>query len=469
VTESLLLAAAAGGASVYLTTKLPDPLFHYISSKAPDFPMTPDWRTYCYVAGIVFLAGILSGLAPALESLKVDISGSLKGYSNLFGAAGGARLRGILVSAQVAMSMVLLVCAALFAQSEDRALRADPGYSPKKVVVAPVRFPDGTSQETARVRLRAIADRIRSLPGARAVAWSDDIPMLGHDTMELRPPSRSDASLPVDIYPASPGFFETMGLPLMGGREFNDSDRSAVVVSQSLAIALWRRQNPLGKTLPMPDGTAPVVVGMARDVEPLRFGGSENPVLYRLRRVDPERNFLAVRFDSAPAQGAVAVRAALREMDPNLMVIARGMQDWIDQVTEELWNTVSLIVVLGVVATILATTGIYGAVSFAVNQRTREWGIRVALGAQRCDIVREIFRAGGRPVLNGLVVGLWLSVATAAGLRQTVKGSLIRIDTADPLLYVAAALLLASAAVVAMIAPARRGANTDPLDSLRCE
>ena len=121
------------------------------------------------------------------------------------------------------------------------------------------------------------------------------------------------------------------------------------------------------------------------------------------------------------------------------------------------------------VATILATTGIYGAVSFAVNQRTRELGIRVALGAQRFDIVREIFRAGGKPVLHGLLVGLWLSVATAAGLRQTVKGSLIRLDTTNPCLYVAAALLLGSAAVVAMVGPARRGANSDPLDSLRCE
>jgi predicted permease len=469
VTESLLLASAAGVASVYLTMKLPDPLFHYISSKAPDLPMTPDWRTYAYVAGVVLLAGILSGLAPALESLKVDISGSLKGYSSLFGTTGGTRLRGMLVTAQVAMSMVLLVSAALFAQSEDRALRADPGYLPKRVVVAPVRFPDGTTRESARVRLRAIGDRMRSLPGARAVAYADDIPMLGHDTMELNPPNRSDASLPVDIYAASPGFFETMGIPLMGGREFNETDQSAVVVSQALAIALWRRQNPLGKTLPLPDGTAPVVVGMVRDVEPLRFGGSENPVLYRLHRVDPERNFLAVRFDSSPQQGALAVRSALREMDPNLMVIARVLQDWIDQFTEELWNTVSLILVLGVVATILATTGIYGAVSFAVNQRTREWGIRVALGAQRFDIVREIFRAGGKPVLHGLLVGLWLSVATAAGLGQTVKGSLVSLDTTNPLLYVAAALLLASAAATAMVGPARRGANSDPLDSLRAE
>jgi putative ABC transport system permease protein len=130
---------------------------------------------------------------------------------------------------------------------------------------------------------------------------------------------------------------------------------------------------------------------------------------------------------------------------------------------------VALILILGVIATILATTGIYGAVSFAVNQRTRELGIRVALGATRVDIVREVLFAGGKPVLQGLLVGLWLSAAVAAALGRSVKDSPLRLDTANPLLYVAAAALLGSAALIAMIAPARRGAKADPLTALRCE
>jgi ABC-type antimicrobial peptide transport system permease subunit len=118
---------------------------------------------------------------------------------------------------------------------------------------------------------------------------------------------------------------------------------------------------------------------------------------------------------------------------------------------------------------VLATTGIYGAVSFAVNQRTRELGIRVALGAQRGDIVREVLLSGGRPVLQGLLTGLWLSAATAAGLRQSVQGSPLRLDTSNPLLYVLAAVLLGATSIVAMLPAARRGANSDPLDALRCE
>ena len=139
-----------------------------------------------------------------------------------------------------------------------------------------------------------------------------------------------------------------------------------------------------------------------------------------------------VRFDNALS--APAVRNAIHQTYPDMMALARPLQGWIDEIAESLWNVVALIVILGMVATALATSGIYGAVSFAVNQRTRELGIRVALGAQRIDIVREVLIAGGKPVLHGLLAGLWLSVAAAAGLRQSVQGSPLRLDTSNPAL-----------------------------------
>jgi ABC-type antimicrobial peptide transport system permease subunit len=178
---------------------------------------------------------------------------------------------------------------------------------------------------------------------------------------------------------------------------------------------------------------------------------------------------MSVRFDAGASAGATAVRAAIRQTDPDLVVVARLLQSWIDQITEDLWNLVALIVILGVVATVLTITGIYGAVSFAVNQKTRDLGIRVALGATRLDIMREVVVSGGKPVLQGLVVGLWLSVATAAALRESVKGSVIRLDTTDPLLYGGIVLLLVLAALAAMLGPARRGAQSDPITALRCE
>ena len=465
VTESLILAALAGAASAYLVCHVPRPLFRYLAPRAPEYPMNPDWRIFLYISAIVLLSGILSGLAPALESVKQDLTSSLKGYAS---ALGGGRLRAALVTAQVAMSMVLLVSAGLFAKSEEHTLHADPGYLPQKVVVAQLRFPENTTAAAARVRLDAIAQRMTALPGAHSVAFSDELPMISRTTVELRPPGRADAVQAVDIYTGSPGFFETLGVPILRGREFQPADGLVIVVSRGLARTFWPKEDPLGKSLTL-SGVTAIVVGVAKDVDPVRFGSSENPPIYLMRRVHPNRNVLAVRFDGDPNAGALAVRAALREFDPGMFVVARVLQGWIDQVTEVLWNVVSLIVLLGMVATVLATTGIYGAVSFAVNQRTRDLGIRLALGATRCDIVREVFLSGGRPVMRGLFIGLWLSVGLAASLRQNMSGTPLRLDSSDPLLYAGAALLLAAAAVLAMTGPARRGSKSDPLEALRCD
>jgi hypothetical protein len=279
---------------------------------------------------------------------------------------------------------------------------------------------------------------------------------------------RQDAVQPVDIYKASPGFFETLGIRLLRGREFNDSDANAVVVSRSLAKALWPRQDPIGQQLPLPNAPA-TVVGVAADVEPMRFGGSDNLPVYRVRHIQPQDNTLVVRFDFGASGGASAVRAAVREVAPELSVMARLMQDWVDRMTEILWNVVSFVLILGLIASVLAAIGIYGAVSFAVRQRTRELGIRIALGASRRDIIREVVMTGGKPIGRGLLVGLWVAVPTAIGLRESLVDSPLRLDTGAPGVYCLAALFLAAAGLIAMIAPARRGAQADPCEALRCE
>jgi len=469
VTEALLLATLAGAASIYLMYHLPRPLFRFISPTAPEIPLPPDWRVFAYVAAAALLTGFISGLAPALESVKVDLASSMKGSGGASGeAAGGGRLRGWLVTAQVAMSMVLLVEAALFGQSENRNLNADPGYLPRHVVVAPLRFPDSANPTAALMRRRRIADRVRALPGVRALAFSEDLPMIDHYTVQVRPPGRPDAVQPVDIYSASSGFMTTLGVKLARGRDFEASDGPAAIVSENLPRSFFGRRNPVGESLAVPQG-AIKIIGVARDIAPLRVGGGDNPPVWIGGETHPERTFLSIRFATPELARGPAVRAAIREIDPNLVVVARNLQSWIDLVTETMWNMVTLIVILGLVATALSTTGIYGAVSFAVNQRTRDLGIRVALGAQRWDIVREVLFMGGRPVIRGLVIGSWISVAVASGLRENLRGSPLRIDSTDPLVYGTALLLLAIAAAIAMIGPARRGSNSDPLDALRSE
>ena len=469
LTESLLLASLAGAASVYMAWKVPNILYEFVVKRPPDFPLPPDWRIFAYIAAVVFVTGCVCGLAPALESLKVDLAASLKGaILARRGTLGGSRAQRWLVAAQVAASLVMLVGAGLFAQAENRILTTDPGYLPRQVVVAPLRFPEGATLQTAASLLHAVAFRLQGVPGVRSVSWSDEPPLLGHDTVEVRFPGRSsDAMQTVDLYSAAPAYFQTLGIPLLRGREFNETDRrGAVVVSEKLGKALWPRKDPIGQTLDLPEGRLPVI-GVARDISPVRFGGSENPPAYRLTPVNNEHTFLMVRVESGSPALVGAVRSAIRSVNPEILGVSRILQDWIEEYTAILWNMVTLIGMLGLVAIALATTGIYGAVAFAVSQRTRDMGIRVALGATRWDIVREVFLSGGKPVLHGLFFGLWQSLVMATALKQTFKSTPIQLDSSDPVVYTAAAALLLAAGLVAMLAPARRAAVADPLESLR--
>jgi predicted permease len=469
VTESLLLAALAGAASVYLLYRLPRPLFRYISPNAPEVPLFPEWRVFAYVAVVVLITGIAAGLAPALESVKVNLAATIKGIGGAVGgAAANSRVREWLVTAQVAMSLVLLVQAALLGKSEDSNLHADPGYKPASVVVAPLRFPD-TNLAAAQARINRITGRLRSAPGVRNVTLTDEPPMINRVTVEVRPPGRPDAIQPVDIYPAGPGFMSTLGVPLVRGRDFDRNDTlTNIVISETLARLFFRGRDPVGQSIVFPEGTL-TVIGVVHDISPLRVGGSDNPAVWRTGSKHPSRGFLSVRFATPALARPMTVRNAIREVEPNLVLVARNLQKWIDLVTEQLWNMVTLIVILGLVATVLAATGIYGAVSFAVNQRMHDLGIRVALGASRIAIVREVFSMGGKPVLRGIVLGAWISVALAASLRENLKDSPLRIDSSDPWIYASAMAVLAAAALFAMLGPAHRGSRSDALEALRCE
>ncbi len=454
-----MLAVVAGALSWLIVNKLPGPLARYVIVRSPDFPLVPDWRVLAWISGLVLATGVLAGIAPATEALKVDLINSLKGFGGLLGGpAGTKRALGYLVSAQVALSMVLIVGAGLLSQAENRNLHADPGYDSRHIVVGWFWEP---------VPSQAVINRLLSVPGVRSVTFCQGTPLLDPDTVEISPPDRADALQPVAVFPASPQFFKTMGIPLLAGREFIPGENNAAIVSETLAGLFWRWKSPLGQQLKLPHGTTVTVVGIAKDISPLRFGGTDNPPLYRSIAATAAMSDFAIRFDPRMQQPMRPIRAAIREIEPDLPANTRLMQNWIDEVTTEIWNFVSLILLLGILATILSAAGIYGAVSFAVNQSAREFGIRAALGAQRLDIIRSIYSSGGRPVVHGLLVGLWLSVATAAALSKTLDAGALRIDSSDPLLYIAAVLLLVGAAMAATFLPAWRGANSDPIEALK--
>ena len=472
ITESLLLAGLAGAASVWLAYRLPPILYWFLAQQPPDFPLSPDWWIFFYTAGAVLVAGAMAGLAPALESLKVDLSAAMKGCGSVLKTAGGTGLHGILVTSQVALSLVLLVAAGFAGQAWWHV--AGPNYPTRDILVVPLRFPPRNTYAESLALFRRIVERVRTLPGVQSVTYDGQVPLLLPNIVKVRLEGGPDEdSRPVDVQDASPAYFRTMGIPLVSGREFRQSDISnnpnyvAAIVSESFVKAFGFHHDPTGEHFVASPGIAVEVIGVAKDVDSGQ--GPDTPVAYALGAISPVETYVLIRF-AGRAQSAVdTVRSQIGALDPDLKVAPRTLQAFIDEAAEDLWRSVELVLTLGLTAFVLAATGIYGAVAFTVTQRTRDLGIRVALGAQRRDILREVFLAGGKPVIRGLLVGFWLALVGAAAIREAFRYTPIRLDTGSPIVYAGAAMLLIVAAFAAMLGPARRATETDPLGALRSE
>ena len=473
LTESLLVAGLAGAVSVWLAYRLPGILYQFIAQQPPDFPLAPDWWIFAYASAAVLVTGTVAGLAPALESLKVDLTAAMKGCGSILSkACGGTGLHGILVTSQVALSLVLLVAAGFVGQAYWRV--AGPNYPTRNILVVPLRFPERNTYAASKALFRRIAEQVRALPGVQSVTYDGQVPLLLPNIVRVRLEGQPDqSSRPVDVQDASPGYFRTMGIPLVRGREFRESDISTnpdyvpAIVSESFVRAFGFREDPTGQHFVAAPGITVEVIGVAKDVDSGQ--GPDTPVAYSLGAMAGDRTFVLIRFAGPAQASAGAVRVRIAAVDPDLKVAPRTLQAFIDDEAEDLWRSVELVLILGLTAFVLAATGIYGAVAFTVRQRTRDLGIRVALGAQKLDILREVLLSGGRPVMHGLLVGLWLALVGAAAIRQAFRYTPIRLDTGSPTVYAGAALLLTVAALVAMLGPARRASGTDPLGALSSE
>src|SRR6266545_639220 len=488
--EPLLLAAAAGLASLYFAYRLPgvlvawlgDPQYH----QTADFSLRPDWRVFAYLALITLFAGALAGLAPALQSLKVNLSESLKGRQPLFGAAtGGTRLRGFLVGAQVALSLVLLVGAVLSVRAYRRMSAADPGYDTRQVILARVKARSKVWEQRSRsgfkptpaqrlLAARLLAQRLEALPGVQSVAYTNWRPLFNTATFDVQVSGQPMRR--VVMSEVSAGFFTTMGIPIVSGRELRESDphcgtgNCPVVVSEELARRFWPGVSPLGMELRYPRGARFEVVGVSRDVSTQRLGGRDGPTLYLpLAPIDSPFLFPLVRFTGDRAAMAQSIASAIRELSPELSIEARTIQSRMDEVLGVFRRLETLVSLLGAIAVALAVIGIYGVVSFAVSRRTKEMGIRIALGAQKRDIYVAVLGAGARPVVLGLLVGLSLAWTGAAAQTRAMQDAPVAMNTLDPLTFAVAALLMAAVALAAMLGPARRATRVDPIQALREE
>jgi predicted permease len=477
LSETLLLAFASGLASLYLVYQLPPVLYRFINAQTADFPLDPDWRVFWYLSAVTLLAGVLSGLTPALMSLKFDVSEALKGRQALFGRNHGKdRVRGLLIGAQVAMSFVLLVGAGLFLRTYQQVAKLDPGFESRQVLASLMLTKgQGSARRSWSAFHRTLAQHVGALPGVQSVAFAKALPFAVRETIEVQSSNRPVREVATNE--VSPEFFSTCGIPIVLGRTLEKTDSavgdgaSQVVVSQELVRQFWGRENPLGKTLRTRDGDLLEVVGVARDTSAQRIGAPDSPLIYQPWSPDARPYIPLVRFVGDPGALSRAVTASFVEMAPGASIATGTIQSYMDEPLGPLWTLEILIGILGAIALALSVIGIYGVVSFAVSRRTKELGIRIALGAQKGDIFRSVLGYGARPIVVGLLTGLLLALAVSPVLARVfqVARSSFTVNARDPLAYAGVAVLLAIVALAGTLGPARRAAKVDPLVALREE
>ena len=492
--ETLLLFALGGAAGLLLARWMTTVL---VSRLLPEFPVPVnlslplDGRVVLFALAVSLAAALCSGLAPALHGSKADVVSALKAETQ--GPADRLRLRNAFVVAQVAFSILLVVAAGLLGRALQRVHATDAGFDPHGVELASIDLSlAGYTESTGSAFARALLGRVRALPGVQSAAIADDTPRPGvvrgmfGDTITVPGVTapNGEASFMTSWTIVEPGYFSTLRIPLVAGRDFTAADRggepSVIIIPEAVARQLWPGQPAIGKSVVWQTGhrsgpggppLPPVslqVVGVARDLtsEGPRGPASMLPAYAPLQqRYTPRLTILA--RDAGGRRLAADLRGVVQSLDANLPILsARTLEDEITgPVQTQLRVAASVSGSVGIVSLLLAAIGIYGVTAYLAGRRTREIGIRLALGASRAQILAMILRQGMALVAIGSAAGLLLAAAVSRSLTRLLFG----VPPLDPLTFGGAALLFAAIGLAACYVPARRATGTDAMDALRRE
>jgi putative ABC transport system permease protein len=425
------------------------------------------------------LTGVLSGLVPALQApYKNLVVGLREGERSQAGSRAQKRLRAVLVGAEVALSLMLLVGAGLLIRSFDRMLRVDRGFQSENRLLVAVNIP-GSYKERADEVINRFLDRVSSAPGVQSVAAMDSRPIVGWDPgmgiVSSEKPDGDNGKFPWAGWRIVSGdYFRTMGIPMLKGRTFNPHDQIGkpwrIIISKRLADTLWPGQDPVGHQ---------ALLWKGQSNDPAEVIGVVANQRERGLEADPTLTVYMPSYGSGPGPVQFAVhtagnstaltpslRSMLKEIDPNLPLYNVQTMDEIvsHSVAPRRFNMLLLTIFAGV-ALLLALVGVYGVLAHSVGQRTAEIGLRVALGATPRSVLALIVGQGMRPIMVGIAIGL----AGAVGLSHFVSSLLFNVKPVDPLTYGAVALLVAVAALLSCFVPARRALRVDPVAALRQE
>ena len=478
--ESLLLSASGGGAGIVcaawvvpiISRSLPPNLL-----PVPDIAVDRTVLAFSFVATLT--AGLLFGLVPAWRAGALDLNSVLKQTSR--SAVSGARvsLRSTLAAAELALATVLLIAAGLLIQTLLQLQRTDLGFQPAGLLTfqlspPPTKYPLNSGAPTL---YRSLLESVRALPGVRAAAVSSGIPFGGgnYTSTAITPDGPSELTpgtgVSTEWRVVSPGYFATLGVPILRGRDFTDADVSsdnlATIVSASTARTFWGSADPIGRTVRQAGDTKPfTVIGVVGNTRSTNLN-REAPQLYlsAARRVWPLMD-VVVRTDGDPKALVPGIRHVVRGLDPQLPIATvRTMDEWLSNTAAQPRLNAQLLTIFAAVALLVSTVGVYGVIAYSVNQRTREIGLLMALGAPRGRVLRQIIREGMTVGSAGIAVGVLGALAVSRVLSSLVVG--VRVD--DPATYAGVAAAIGIVTLTACALPARRASRVDPIVALRDE
>jgi macrolide transport system ATP-binding/permease protein len=482
LTESILLSLLAGGFGLLIAFWTSNMLLAFKPPIA--FPitldLTPDIRVLGFTGILSLLTGVIFGLAPALQTSRPDLVPALKDEAGAFAMVQRRPgMRNAFVVTQFALSLLLLIGAGLFLRSLRNAYSIDPGFDPDNVLTMSVNLQlNGYSETRGKQFSRQLSDRLQELPGvisATLSAFPPLTPLFGSRRRVVvagyNPRPGEDMEFHYNI--VGPEYFQTLRIPLLSGRAFTVQDGQGapgvLIVNETFARRFWPGQDPLGKRLSVtgPQGTLLEVIGIARDGKYITLGEDPKPFFYlpALQHYNSRVTVLA-RTAGDPKGMLAGVRQEIRALDPNLPVTeVSTLMEYLGVSLYPARAAAALLAILGLVALLLASVGIYGIMSYSVGRRAREIGIRMALGAQRRDVLGLVVGQGMKVIGVGVAMGL----AGAFALTRFLSSWLYGISATDPVTFAGTPLLLAGVALVASYLPARRAARVDPIVALRYE
>jgi len=474
----IAVAGALGGMAIswmlipILRTRIPA---HFMGSIRGWDSLAMDWPVVAFAIGASALSAVLFGTLPAIRASRTDLATAFADAARGSTSSQGGRLRAGLVVVELALALTLLAGSGLMMRSLAKLMNTDTGFDGEHSITMALQVPARKHVGALAVAEfdRQLREKIGALPGVAAIGGTWNLPMSGNRNMTFydfadRPPTPAAQQPVANDGWVSPGYFDAVGMRMLRGRDLSVRDDTAstpvVVVSKSFAEKGWPGKDPIGQVL-ITNGRRYEIVGVVADVRADGVDAQMQPTIYRsIPQTGSLATALVVRAQGDPSSLSTAIRAALRTIDPDAAIADVQTMPQVMSAYLTPWRLLSgLLGAFAIIALAIAAIGIYGVMSYAVTQRTQEFGIRMALGADRRTVLRMVLRQSGVMVLVGVLIG----GLGAIGTGRVLAFQLYEVSARDPLVLGGVAIILVIVSVAAVIVPARRATAVDPMIALR--